>query len=139
MAGACGWRSAVRTRHERNRRAALLSATVLSFWASFARAQTAPAPAAKSDSAAAPSQDRLDDDGELARVRTLYDAGQYDDCASELRVLLDANGKRPLTEPRVKEDGRILHAACLIGSGRFEEADAPLRDALLAESADEGA
>jgi hypothetical protein len=126
------WMAAVRTRHERNRRTALLSATVLSFLASFASAQTAPAPGAKSEGAAAPSQDRLDDDGELARVRTLYDAGQYDECANELRGLLDQNGKRPLTEPQVKEDGRILHAACLIGSGRFEEADAPLRDALLA-------
>lgn len=123
--------SVVRTRHERDRRSALLAAAVLALTAPFARAQTPPAPAVKAE-APATHQDRLDDEGELARVRTLYDAGQYDECADELKNLLDEKGKRPLTEPRVKEDSRILHAACLIGSGRFEEADAPLRDALLA-------
>jgi hypothetical protein len=124
--------SAVRIRHEQNRRTALLSAALLSFWVSFARAQTAPAPTVKPERPAAASQDRLDDEGELGRVRTLYDAGQYDECANELGTLLDDKGKRPIAEPRVKEDARILHAACLIGSGRFEEADTPLRDALLA-------
>jgi hypothetical protein len=124
--------SAVRTSYERNRRTALLSAAFLSLGVSSARAQTSPVPAAKTERPSATSPDRLDDEGELARVRTLYDAGQYDECASELQSLLDEKGKRPLTEPRVKEDGRILAAACLIGSGRFEEADAPLRDALLA-------
>jgi hypothetical protein len=124
--------SVVRTRHERDRRSALLSAVALFVTASLAQAQPPPAPAVRAGAPESAAQDRLDDEGELARVRTLYDAGQYDECADELKNLLDEQGKRPITEPRVKEDSRILHAACLIGSGRFEEADAPLRDALLA-------
>ena len=60
----------------------------------------------------------------------LFEAGQYDDCAKELDALLDPKGKRPLTQANVKETARIYHSACLIGSGQFERADQPLRDAI---------
>lgn len=118
--------SAARTRQERIRRKAWLAIALLSLGAPPAWGQ-----AAKASDGDDASQVKLDDQAELERVRTLYDAGQYDECAGELQALLDAKGERPLTDSQVKEDARILAAACLIGSGRFEEADAPLRDALL--------
>jgi hypothetical protein len=93
-------------------------------------AQTAPpAPSAKPPSAPAPSGqggERLSDEAELQRVVGLYDVGQYAECARELDKLLDASGPRPLQRRQVKETARIYHAACLIGSGQFERADAPL-------------
>lgn len=92
-------------------------------------APPAPAPATPQRPPPGPSE-RLSDEAELQRVIGLYDVGKYDECARELDKLLDPKGQRPLQRRQVKETARIYHAACLIGSGRFENADAPLRDAL---------
>lgn len=72
----------------------------------------------------------LSDDAELARVVGLYEAGKYAECAKEFSALLDANGRRPLRERQVIESARIYHAACLIGSGKPNAADEPLRAAI---------
>src|SRR5687768_4372810 len=93
------------------------AAWVVLLWALQSQAQTAPPPPSTSE--------RLSDDSELQRVVGLYDAGRYDDCARELDKLLDPKGQRPLQRRQVKETARIYHAACLIGSGQFERADAP--------------
>jgi len=89
-------------------------------------APTAPAPGPAADA----GSERLSDELELQRVVGLYDVGKYDECARELDKLLDPKGQRPLQRRQVKESARIYHAACLIGSGQFERADAPLRDAI---------
>lgn len=84
-----------------------------------------PKPAA---SAAVPAQ--LNDTAELARVVSLYEAGKYGECADALHALLSEDGSRPLHDRDVIESARIYHAACLIGSGRPQLADEPLRAAI---------
>jgi hypothetical protein len=74
----------------------------------------------------------LSDDAELARAVGLYDAGQYEDCARTFAALLDPRGSRPLRDVPILERARVYHAACLIGSGESDAADAPLRDAIRA-------
>jgi hypothetical protein len=63
---------------------------------------------------------------------SLYDAGKYEECAGTLGKLLDPAGPRPLEERAIVERARLYHAACLIGAGRPELADQPLRDAIRA-------
>jgi len=93
----------------------------------------APAPAARAGSTStAPAQQppQLNDAAELARVVSLYDAGKYGECADALHALLSEDGSRPLHDRDVIESARIYHAACLIGSGRPQLADEPLRAAI---------
>ena len=73
---------------------------------------------------------RLNDTAELARVVSLYEAGKYGDCADSFHALLSSDGAHPLHDPDVIESARIYHAACLIGSGRNQLADEPLRAAI---------
>jgi hypothetical protein len=81
---------------------------------------------------------RVSDEAELARVTSLYQAGKYAECAEALTELLpaeDADTKRParpFSEPRIIERGRIYQAACWIGAGKSELAEAPLRAAIRA-------
>lgn len=79
---------------------------------------------------ALPQQAELSDQAELARVVSLYEGGKYAECASEFGRLLGSDGGRKLREERVIERARIYHAACLIGSGKPELADAPLKAAI---------
>jgi hypothetical protein len=72
----------------------------------------------------------LGDAAELAKVVGLYEGGKYAECAEQLRELLRAEGPRPLRDPDVIENARIYQAACLIGSGSPELADAPLAAAI---------
>jgi len=74
----------------------------------------------------------LGDDARLASVVNLYEAGKYAECATELGVLLAPDAPRKLHDREVLENARIYHAACLIGSGRPEAADEPLRAAIRA-------
>lgn len=114
--------------------------------ASFAHAQTAPArpPAAGSAHPPAPQtkpkaagpedskrpEDRLSDEAELTRVVGLYEAGKYGECSAEIERLLDPIGKVPLRQPSVVENARVYWAACLLGAGQSDAADAPLRAAI---------
>jgi hypothetical protein len=72
----------------------------------------------------------LSDSVELARVVSLYEGGKYAECADALEQLLRPDGKRPLEKPEVIENARVYDAACLIGSGKPELADAPLKAAI---------
>lgn len=81
---------------------------------------------------ATPPRPRLSDEAELAQVVGLYEAGKYAQCADALAVHLDPKRPEHLRDAEVVANARIYHAACLIGSGRPEEADAPLRAAILA-------
>lgn len=72
----------------------------------------------------------LTDEGELAKVVGLYEAGKYGECANSLTPLLDQKSDARLRERPVIESARIYLAACLIGSGRPEAADEPLRAAI---------
>lgn len=79
---------------------------------------------------ASPEKISLSDEGELAKVVGLYEAGKYRECASALGPLLDPKYQGRLRERSVIEHARIYLAACLIGSDRPEEADEPLRAAI---------
>ena len=75
-------------------------------------------------------EERLSDEAELARVVSLVEAAKYEECAARLSHLLDPAGSRPLRQVTVVETARLYHATCLIGLGKNEQADEPLRDAL---------
>jgi hypothetical protein len=72
----------------------------------------------------------LSDDAELSRVVGLYEAGKYRECGSELERLLDPTGRSPLKQPAIIENARVYWAACLLGAGEGDAADAPLRAAI---------
>ncbi len=94
----------------------------------------APAGAAAGRGGAAPptkrSEDRLSDEAELARVVGLYEAGKYGECSSEMERLLDPIGRAPLRQAGIVEKARVYWAACLLGAGESDAADAPLRAAI---------
>src|SRR6185436_11505504 len=74
--------------------------------------------------------DRLSDEAELSRVVGLYEAGKYRECSNEMERLLDPLGKAALRQPGIIENARVYWAACLLGAGQAEAADAPLRAAI---------
>jgi hypothetical protein len=73
---------------------------------------------------------QLSDEAELSRVVGLYEAGKYAECSSEIYRLLDPTGHHPLRQPSIVENARVYWAACLLGAGQDDEADAPLRAAI---------
>ena len=73
---------------------------------------------------------QLSDEAELSRVVGLYEAGKYPECSSEIERLLDPTGKDPLRQPSIIENARVYWAACLLGAGEADAADAPLRAAI---------
>jgi hypothetical protein len=76
------------------------------------------------------SDERLSDEAELSRVVGLYEVGKYQECSREIERLLDPTGRTPLRQPSIVENARIYWAACLIGGGEADAADAPLRAAI---------
>ncbi len=125
-----------------------LSAVVLvsvgALWPAHARAQSpapvgsARPPAAKPvttrPTTEAPPKpklgDQLSDEAKLSRVVGLYEAGKYTECSSELERLLDPTGRDPLRQSSIVENARVYWAACLLGAGQGDAADAPLRAAI---------
>ena len=77
----------------------------------------------------APETPRLNDAAELARVVSLYEAGKYGECADSLKRLLSGESAHPFQELDVIENARVYHAACLIGSGQNQQADASMSSA----------
>jgi hypothetical protein len=75
-------------------------------------------------------QERLSDEAELARIVGLVDAAKYEECAARLAHLLDPKSPHPLVQPAVVETARIYDATCLMGLGKDEQADEPLRAAI---------
>ncbi len=63
---------------------------------------------------------------ELERGRLAYQAGRYDECARLLGEALGESGVRRLKDAEVIREARLYRAACLIGSGQDEDADAEL-------------
>jgi hypothetical protein len=74
--------------------------------------------------------ERLSDEAELARVVGLYEAGKYRECSEQIERLLDPIGKAPLRQPAIVENARVYWAACLLGAGAGDAAEAPLRAAI---------
>jgi hypothetical protein len=72
----------------------------------------------------------LSDEAELTRVAGLYEAGKYLQCSTEIERLLDPTGHTLLRQPAIVESARVYWAACLLGVGESEAADAPLRAAI---------
>jgi hypothetical protein len=89
-----------------------------------------PGKAAPTDDSTKHAEDRLSDEAELTRVVGLYEAGKYGECSAEIERLLDPTGKAPLRQPGVVENARVYWAACLLGAGQGDAADAPLRAAI---------
>jgi len=77
-----------------------------------------------------PEEERLSDQAELARVVSLVEGARYEECAARLSRLLDPAAPQPLKQPEIIETARLYHATCLIGLGKTEAADQPLRDAV---------
>jgi hypothetical protein len=75
-------------------------------------------------------EERLSDEAELARVVGLVEAAKYEECAARLSHLLDPASPHPLVDPQIVETARIYHATCLVGLGKDEQADEPLRAAI---------
>ncbi|HYQ17476.1 MAG TPA: hypothetical protein VEQ58_17005 [Polyangiaceae bacterium] len=102
--------------------------------ASAAKKASAPAGVvAKKPPPSAPpkrAEGQLSDEAELSRVAGLYEAGKYFECSSELERLLDPTGHTLLRQPAIVENARVYWAACLLGAGESEAADAPLRAAI---------
>jgi len=96
----------------------------------------APAGSTPLANAAAPAehtpveQERLSDEAELARIVGLVDAAKYEECAARLGHLLDPKSPHPLVQPQIIETARIYDATCLMGLGKDEQADEPLRAAI---------
>jgi hypothetical protein len=91
---------------------------------------TAPSAPATPDGTTRKPEDRLSDEAELARIAGLYEAGKYRECASELERLLDPLNKQALKQASTVENARVYWAACLMGAGETDAADAPLRAAI---------
>lgn len=121
---------------------AVLLLSVLALWPEHAAAQGAspsapakpavgkPPVAASEPSPPKKLEERLSDEAELARVAGLYEAGKYRECSAELERLLDPLGKAPLKQSAIVENARVYWAACLLGAGETDAADAPLRAAI---------
>jgi hypothetical protein len=107
----------------------VLSATPRAF------ADPAPVPARAKRAPVKPAlpEVELGDDAKLAGVVSLYEAGKYADCADQLSRLLARDAPLRLRDREVVESARIYHAACLIGSGKPEAADEPLRAAIRSD------
>jgi hypothetical protein len=105
---------------------------VLALLPGRADAQTVAPPkaAAAAGEATKRPEERLSDEAELARIVSLYEAGKYRDCSREVERLLDPLGKTPLRQPAIIENARVHWAACLLGAGEADAADAPLRAAI---------
>lgn len=73
---------------------------------------------------------QLSDEAELTRVAGLYEAGKYHECSTEIERLLDPTGHTLLRQPAIVESARVYWAACLMGVGESDAADAPLRAAI---------
>ncbi len=93
-------------------------------------AGSAPLATAASADHAPVEQERLSDDAELARIVGLVDAAKYEECAARLAHLLDPKSPHPLVQPAIIETARIYDATCLMGLGKDEQADEPLRAAI---------
>jgi hypothetical protein len=74
--------------------------------------------------------ERLGDEAELARAVTLYDSGQYQECADQLGRLLDPKATKPLRSPAVAENARIYLGACLLGASQRAQAEEVFREAI---------
>lgn len=85
---------------------------------------------ARAQSAEPPSEVALSDAAELARIVSLVEAAKYEECVARLDRLLDPSSGRPLKNSEVIESARMYHATCLIGLGKPELADVPLRNAI---------
>jgi hypothetical protein len=81
---------------------------------------------------AGPATPDLSDETELARAVTLYEAGRYEECATEFDELLGTDGGRKLQKPEIVERARVYFAACLIATKRDAQASEQFRIAIRA-------
>ncbi len=79
-----------------------------------------------------PANTPLSDDARVEKAITLYQSGEYAQCASELNVLLDGEPALRIQEASALEKGRLWLATCLIGDGQPAKAETVLEAALRA-------
>ena len=80
---------------------------------------------------AAPGSDMgLGGEAALSRNLALYESGQYEACVQGLKQLLEvSNGQKPLRADQL-DQAEIYLGACLIASGRADEAERVYADAI---------
>ncbi|RYZ05358.1 MAG: hypothetical protein EOO73_20250 [Myxococcales bacterium] len=72
----------------------------------------------------------MSDEAQLSRIAGLYEAAKYRECSDEVERLLDPTSHRALRQSGIVENARVYWAACLLGAGEADAADAPLRAAI---------
>lgn len=87
-------------------------------------------PATKPVRSSASQEGQLSDEAQLARIAGLYEAAKYRECSDEVERLLDPTSHRALRQAGIVENARVYWAACLLGAGEADAADAPLRAAI---------
>lgn len=85
----------------------------------------------KGDSVPA-SDVRLGGEAALSRNLALYDSGQYDACVQGLKQMLQSSSGQNAMRPDQLDQAAIYLGACLIASGRADEADQVYADAIRA-------
>jgi len=79
-----------------------------------------------------PANAPLSDGARVEKAITLYQSGEYGQCASELNALLDGEPALRIHEASALEKGRLWLATCLIGDGQPAKAETVLEAALRA-------
>ena len=76
------------------------------------------------------SEGSLGPEAALSRNLALYEIGQYEACVLGLREILDATRGSKLQRPELIDQAETYLGACLIASGRSEEADQVFAEAI---------
>jgi tetratricopeptide (TPR) repeat protein len=82
--------------------------------------------------ARAPPGVQLRDEAEFARAVLLYNSGRYADCVANFEPLVAPDSPDRFGSSELVERGRVYLAACLIGTGKLQQADEVLRAAVRA-------
>ena len=78
----------------------------------------------------APDSSDLGSEAALSRNISLYESGRYEDCAKELKATLTANAQKKDLRPESAEQAQTYLAACLLASGKPDEADSVFTEAI---------
>ncbi len=72
----------------------------------------------------------LGSEAALSRNISLYESGRYEDCATELKATLATNTENRNLRPESADQAATYLAACLLASGKPEEADSVFTQAI---------
>jgi hypothetical protein len=72
----------------------------------------------------------LGSEAALSRNISLYESGRYEECAKELKATLATNAQKQDLRPESAEQAQTYLAACLLASGKPEQADSVFTEAI---------